>query len=133
MGFNKPQGRQGAAKAATGIAPLKKYISQKAGSFKEQNRGVNQKIINKKHPRPKTKNLSKKNTSVSKDRLIQRKKRVVTDSSKKLIYSNHFKKVIPLIIHNNKSRKILNFNFPNRFHSKLFVFLNLNLFNTLFS
>jgi len=68
------QGWQGAAKAATGIAPLKKYISQKAGSFKDQNRGVNQKIINKKHPRPKTKNLSKKNTSFSKDRLIQRKK-----------------------------------------------------------
>ncbi|MAF91852.1 MAG: hypothetical protein CL674_11330, partial [Bdellovibrionaceae bacterium] len=33
----------GAAKAATGIAPLKKYISQKAGSFKDQNRGVNPK------------------------------------------------------------------------------------------
>jgi len=40
MGFNKPQGRQGAAKAATGIAPLKKYISQKADSFEDLNRGV---------------------------------------------------------------------------------------------
>tara|TARA_Y100000782_G_scaffold51511_1_gene57255 strand:+ start:17750 stop:17899 length:150 start_codon:yes stop_codon:yes gene_type:complete len=36
MGFNKPHGRQGAAEAATGIAPLKKYISQKAGSYREK-------------------------------------------------------------------------------------------------
>ena len=43
MGFNKPQGRQGAAEAATGIAPLKKYISQKAGSIEDQNRGVSKK------------------------------------------------------------------------------------------
>jgi len=43
MGFNKPQGWQGAAKAATGIAPLKKYISQKAGSFEDLSRGVSEK------------------------------------------------------------------------------------------
>ena len=54
MGFNKPQGWQGAAKAATGIAPLKKYIFQKAGSSEDQNRGVNQKI-KKKQPKAKGK------------------------------------------------------------------------------
>ena len=48
------QGWQGAAKAATGIAPLKKYISQKAGSFEEQNRGVENKPQNKTKASPKT-------------------------------------------------------------------------------
>ncbi|MAF92593.1 MAG: hypothetical protein CL674_15095, partial [Bdellovibrionaceae bacterium] len=63
--FNKPQGWQGAAKAATGIAPLKKYISQKAGSFEALNRGVKNKP-QKKGLSHKKKALIKNKNSVSK-------------------------------------------------------------------
>ncbi|MEC9281201.1 MAG: hypothetical protein VX642_00710, partial [Bdellovibrionota bacterium] len=66
---NKPQGWQGAAKAATGVAPLKKYISQKAGSFEEPNREVktNPQIPpNKPHPKTKIQTQKTKNHAESK-------------------------------------------------------------------
>ena len=61
------QGWQGAAKAATGLAPLKKYISQKAGSFKDQNRGVSQTPKKKRSPkRPLQKKQIKKQATFAK-------------------------------------------------------------------
>ena len=79
MGFNKPQGWQGAAKAATGIAPLKKYISQKAGSFEDQNRGVRQKDKKKEIPKetsfPNTKSKILLSLSI---RINQKPRRLLT-------------------------------------------------------